>query len=331
MTAHRLRPAVVCCWIYFLFVLIAPCVAVDLEFGAGAPEEQFYEYTSAEIHAHILGQSGGSDVKSIDGAATDDAEIAESGNFAGSGDHEAPEAHTEVAASIFTNIKRDSPEAIFALTTPGLELPATDEDYVLGHGAYGFSTKSGINVESSLHAYSAKGEDPTDTSSMVHTETIYDEETSEFLEFVDDPIIEEWTIDVLPSSGETPGTPTLVKIDTVVSGILAASETGEAFASWFVTVNEDVELIAGTANNAQLTAFGEAASYGFVVPLGDSFKLRFLWELTVSATDVATAAAEFTAASINISASILPEPSSWLILATGLMIIQRRRIRYVVR
>ena len=299
---YRLRQATT--WYCFCtsFVLTAPSLAVDLEYGAGLPEERIAEVTSAFV-ADLVDPDN--DNGSIDGAAG--LHLAASESFSGIDDPIPPGllVFSNAKASIFTDIGADSPTALIALATPGLAPPPPN---VGDQVASGFSTQSDLSFESSLHGVSTTSDEIADPNFFLNPSAV------------------DWVIDVLPSPGETAGSPTLVSIDTIVEGTLSATGNGLASASWLVAVNVDTDLISGSADLSDPLPFGGLASLDIVVPLGSSFKLRFLWELSTSGSGISSAEAEFTEASINLSATVIPEPSSLLLGAlVGIGLMFRRR------
>jgi len=196
-----------------------------------------------------------------------------------------PDIQVFVGGNISTDIKFDSPEALINLLDNQeaaiASVPQADTDF-----------------EGTLHAFSTTVDD-------------FD---------LLNPLAIDWVIDVLPSPGETLGSPTLIRVETIVEGLLSATGSGLADASWLVVIDENTNLLVGSAGISNATLpFSDEATQNFVIPLGSSFQLRFLWELSISGSGVSTAEAEFTTASINISATVIPEPSTFTLIALALL------------
>ena len=282
--------------------------AVDLEFAAGSARERFMEITYAEV---MMEQSFAA---SLDGSKILQEEAVYSMSFAGANHHTqlSQNSHTEVSASIYTNIARDSPEAVFAIVSAELELPSEISDIPRLQGGYSNSNSEAVDLRSSIHVFSTN-EESSDPNAYV--EFVLDELTGQAVDVIWDPPLTEWQIRVSPSPGEVLGTPTLVEIDAILGGVLDATGPASATAKWFVTINEETELISGQAEASELQFFGESGSHDFVVPLGESFKLSFLWELSLTASDVSEAAAQFTQGEIRIKGTLIPEPTTLTLLS----------------
>lgn len=263
----------------------------------------------------------------IDGYSLVDAEAVGSGSFAGA-NADSLEAYTEAGASIYSNFSQDSSEALFTLATSDLALPPPSDNLKKVQGAFVYSTRLGVDIQSSMHALSTNADSATNLLDLV--ESVTEEESGTIVDTIFHISPTDWNIDVLPTPGEKNGRPTRISIDTVIGGYLTATGAGGAAdASWLVVVNQNTTLLSGSVAAVEQPdplLFAAAATHDFVVPLGDSFKLRFLWELSVTASDVSASAGEFTAAAIAISATIIPEPSCWLIFTIGVMSLQRRRL-----
>ena len=135
-----------------------------------------------------------------------------------------------------------------------------------------------------------------------------------------------WTIDVLPTGDDLLGTPTLIDIHATFAALLTASGNGSAAASWFASTDHGT-LYDGSAllANSGSASLLDQADTSFLVPLGGSFELQFRYELMVEGVGQSMSRAEILGSSIDVTATIVPEPSTLALLAVGVIALYRKR------
>ena len=137
-----------------------------------------------------------------------------------------------------------------------------------------------------------------------------------------------WIIDVLPTAGEQPGTPTQIDIHATFNALLTASGNSSAQASWFASTNHGTIFdgsVAQTGEGSQ-TIFN-LSDTSFLVPIGGSFELEYRYELQVSGAGNAMSRAEITESVIGVTATVVPEPSTLVLAVFGMASAYCRRRR----
>jgi hypothetical protein len=269
-----------------VFVPAPSIFAVNLDFSAAAPNE----HLGVSAHAGITFPGDALEVtEGISGLPNVGASAGAQHGI------DVVTVSSSAEGGLYTNIALDSPVAFVSMLTTGLDLPPELSDFDGPQYATGLAAESGSTYAASFSAVSA-----LDT----------------FDKFNPQPV--DWVIDLLPSAGEIPGTPVRIHIDAIAEGTLTSTGNSNANSAWSVEVNDTQVLVGSAALGGLTQPFGGTASHDFVLPLGSSFDLRFLWTLAVSGNNSGTSRAEFTAARIDISATVIPEPSS-LLVAIGLL------------
>ena len=137
-----------------------------------------------------------------------------------------------------------------------------------------------------------------------------------------------WIIEVLPTGDEVLGTPTRIDIRASLTGDLTVSGNGSAAASWFVSTEQGTILdgsAAAVVAGSGYEPISEMGHTSFLVPLGGSFELDYRYELMISGADQATARAEISESFIDVTATVVPEPSTLALVAVGAISFYRRR------
>lgn len=109
--------------------------------------------------------------------------------------------------------------------------------------------------------------------------------------------------------------------------MLAARVMGRsAGASWSIFTDRGYVLDGATEMmESGIFSVAELDASGFLVPLGDSFEIRYRYDLFVGGAGDATSRAEITESVIAVTATVVPEPSTVTLIALGVLPLIRRR------
>jgi len=131
-----------------------------------------------------------------------------------------------------------------------------------------------------------------------------------------------WVVNVLPSVGETPGTPVDVTINAWITGTVSVAGTSTADATWDVTTTTHGSVMAGTVSQVVVgsSPISDTGTLTFTIPLGTSFQLLVDYE--TNATENGAAAnsfSEVTASAVQILAAF-PSPPMFTANFSGQLI-----------